>query len=81
MTPNFIDALVERMTQDQLLDKIKAINPDHVGLIVTTMMVHKSAVLSDHIKNEFPNCKIIIDGSYVSQVPVEILETYNEFAF
>ena len=69
------------MTQDQLLDGIKEINPDYVGLTATTMMIHKSAVLSGHIKNEFPNCKIIIGGSHVSQVPVETLETYNEFVF
>ena len=44
MTPNFIDALVEQMTQDQLMERIKAINPDYVGLTATTTIVHKSAV-------------------------------------
>jgi len=75
----FIDALVERMTQDQLIERIKAIKPDYVGLTATTMMIHKSAVLSGHIKNEFPNCKIFIGGSHISQVPIETFETYSEF--
>ena len=35
----FIDALVERMTQDQLMERIKAIKPDYVGLTATTMMM------------------------------------------
>lgn len=75
-----IDAALERLSINNLINKILSYNPDVVGITSTTFSSSSAIEVAKQIKIAKSSIKTVIGGSHVSAVPEDVLSN-NCFDF
>lgn len=68
---SLIDADALSLGHEELMSRIKEINPQMIGLTVTTHTLYDSAKTVKMIKNTFPDISIVLGGPHVTLFPKE----------
>ena len=71
---DIIDALVEGLTTEDILNIIKKKEPKVIGFSAMTPQFHRAVALAEEIKNHSPNILIVLGGHHVSILPEKTLE-------
>jgi len=74
-----IDAKFERLDFTMVLEKVRTINPDIVGLTAFTNEIKPAAFTAASIKKEIPQCVTLIGGVHVTAIPEETLKEFASF--
>jgi len=74
-----IEATAMDLDQEQVLQKIKEIEPCYVGLSATTFSISTSAQLVKRIKLINKDTVIIVGGPHMSAAPQETMERFSDF--
>lgn len=74
-----IEAASSNLSYEESLHRILDFQPDIVGFTAVTSSIYKAARLSQMIKNNRPEIKIIIGGPHITAVPDETLSRFPEF--
>jgi len=74
-----IDAAARDLDQEQVLQKIKEIEPRYVGLSATTFSISAAARLAKRIKQINKNAVILVGGPHISSSPKETMERFIDF--
>lgn len=74
-----IEAAARDLDQEQVLQKIKEIEPSYVGLSATTFSISTAAQLVKRIKLINKDTIIIVGGSHISATPRETMERFSGF--
>jgi radical SAM superfamily enzyme YgiQ (UPF0313 family) len=74
-----IDAKFERLDFSKVLDRVREIRPDIVGLTAFTNEIKPAAYTAAAIKKELPECITIIGGVHVTAIPEETLKEFASF--
>lgn len=69
-----LDLRVEEYSIDQVLKKIKLINPEYIGFTATTPQINTALSIAAQIKKHFTNIKIIFGGPHPNIFPDVILD-------
>lgn len=75
----FIDAFAEKLSSDEVLQRIRQIQPDYVGLTATTLTIAKASLIAGLVKKELSQSKVLIGGPHLTSVPEETLKAYKDF--
>jgi anaerobic magnesium-protoporphyrin IX monomethyl ester cyclase len=70
-----IDATADDLNEDDIVERVVAIQPDFVGIGGTTPLYSQMASLTKKIKNELENVTVILGGPHVSALPIPSLNT------
>lgn len=76
-----IDATIEVLSEGEFVDKLHKINPDVIGITMTTMgLIHdlKGLYLA---KEACPDAKIMVGGPHPSAVPIELMKSVKDIDF
>ena len=71
---NIIDGLIENLTLNQLMDRIKKYNPDVIGLALNLINYNNTLKLGSLIKEINKDIKIVAGGPHVSTDPLGSLK-------
>lgn len=74
---HIIDAKFERLSFEQVREKIKQLAPDLVGLTAFTNEIKPAAYQAALIKKDLPNTITVVGGPHITALPKE---TLNEFS-
>ncbi|MDD5650162.1 MAG: radical SAM protein, partial [Candidatus Nanoarchaeia archaeon] len=69
-----LDAEGENLEVKEVIQKIKEIKPNLIGLTAATAAISKTILLATKIKEELKDIKVIIGGPHVTALPKETLE-------
>jgi len=72
-TPVFIDCPPEKYSIEEMLQKIREIKPDLIGMSIMTFNLLDAMEAAKEIKRENPNIKICLGGPHVNLYPKETL--------
>ena len=77
--PHVLDLLVrkENSVKKRIIESIKKINPDIVGLTFTTPLSKEASKIALFIKKLNPHIKIIAGGPHTTIMPIETLKSGN----
>jgi radical SAM superfamily enzyme YgiQ (UPF0313 family) len=78
-TVEIIDARLERLRLDDVLDRLRAGAPGVVGLTAFTNEVHAAARVARRVKRALPGAVTVVGGPHVSALPEATLEEFPEF--
>lgn len=70
-----IDATADDLNEDEIVERVVAIQPEFVGIGGTTPLYSQMASLTKKIKNEVEGVTIILGGPHVSALPIPSLNT------
>lgn len=73
-TADVLDASLDKLPDERILDEIRRVRPDAVGLSCTTHTRLEMRDLAAAIKREFPETFLFVGGPHVSFCPRETLE-------
>ena len=71
---NIIDAAVEDLSVDRVLERMDSFAPDAVGITTFTVSVYSVYAIAEKIKARFPGIKIIAGGPHITSNPYDILQ-------
>lgn len=74
-----VEAASSNLSYEESLRRILDFRPDIVGFTAVTSSIYKAARLSQMIKNNRPETKIIIGGPHITAVPEETLSRFPKF--
>ncbi len=72
-TPVFIDCPPEKYSMEEMLQKIREVKPDLIGMSIMTFNLLDAMEAAKEIKREHPNIKICLGGPHVNLYPKETL--------
>nr|HPM43560.1 radical SAM protein [Candidatus Omnitrophota bacterium] len=70
---SLIDAEAQRYANNQIIEKIKLLRPDVIGITSTTVAFHRACAIASDIKKTYPQLPVVIGGPHVSANPRETL--------
>lgn len=76
-----IDANAEKLGVDEVLGRLKAFQPDVVGLSATTLIMSNAAAIAEEVKKWNPGITTILGGPHASVAPEETLARYASFDY
>jgi radical SAM superfamily enzyme YgiQ (UPF0313 family) len=76
-----VDAKFERLSYDEVLERVRAFGPDLVGLTAFTNEIKPAARVARMVKRHAPAIRTVIGGVHVSAIPRETLAEFPEFDF
>lgn len=71
---NIIDAAVEGLSLDKILERIDSFAPAVVGVTTFTVSIYSAYAIAEKIKAKFPGIKIIAGGPHITSNPYDILQ-------
>jgi anaerobic magnesium-protoporphyrin IX monomethyl ester cyclase len=74
-----IDAKLERLDFNQVIEALKAYNPDIIGITAFTNEIKPAAYLAAKVKGTLSNCLTVIGGVHVTAIPKETLLEFPAF--
>jgi len=74
-----VDARLERLRHDQVLDRARAFGPDVVGVTAFTNEVRAAARVARGVKRALPEAVTVLGGPHVSALPEVTLAEFPEF--
>lgn len=74
-----VEAASSNISYEESLQQILAFKPDIVGFTAVTSSIYKAANLSQMIKKNRPETKIIIGGPHITAVPEETMSRFPQF--
>jgi radical SAM superfamily enzyme YgiQ (UPF0313 family) len=74
-----IDALNRGIPPDDVVERVKQIGPDFVGITATTSFIESAHRCAQKIKAHCEQVTTIIGGSHISALPVQTLEEFPAF--
>lgn len=74
-----VDARLERLRHDEVLDRARRFGPDVVGLTAFTNEVRSAARVARGVKRLLPGAVTVLGGPHVSALPEATLEEFPEF--
>jgi anaerobic magnesium-protoporphyrin IX monomethyl ester cyclase len=77
----YFDLVGMELSTSGLEERLKAFDPDLIGLSVFTSHFHNAASWARHLKYVVPRAKIILGGTHASIYPVETLQYIDEVDF
>jgi anaerobic magnesium-protoporphyrin IX monomethyl ester cyclase len=60
------DAEALKLTEEQIVNEIKAHSPDFIGISSTTVAFHRALAVAKIIKGQFPDTPVILGGPHVT---------------
>ncbi|MCL4557336.1 MAG: B12-binding domain-containing radical SAM protein [Deltaproteobacteria bacterium] len=75
------DAIAERLSGPGIVDSIKKVKPDIVGLTATTQQIYTASIIANEVKGISPEIKTIIGGCHVSPLPEQTLREFSSFDY
>ena len=76
-----IDAVADDLSLSELIKQIKAYDPDVVGAGLFSSLLKETYEFTNKIREELPNAKIILGGTHVNEMPVQVLKEFNNVDF
>ena len=77
---DLLDCMVEGLSFDESINRIKDRNPDIIFFVLGTPTFHYTVRLVRRLKRELPDCRIVAIGAHVTALPEESLkETEIDF--
>lgn len=73
---NFIDADIHRLNPKQVIELLKILPPQLIGISLNVSQVSHSVVYIEEIWRHFPNIPIILGGPYVTGVQEKIFKDF-----
>lgn len=73
-----IDAKFEKLIFDDIIAKIKTINPDIIGLTAFTLEIENAALFAQAVKKQF-QAFVVIGGIHATVLPGETLREFESF--
>ncbi|MBB4211816.1 anaerobic Mg-protoporphyrin IX monomethyl ester oxidative cyclase [Rhodothalassium salexigens DSM 2132] len=70
---HFVDAMTDKMDEDQIRAKIKEIQPDIVGTTAITPSIYKAERILEIAKEELPDCVAILGGIHATFMYKQVL--------
>jgi len=74
-----IDAKLERLSSEKIIEKLAHSHFDFVGISAMTHEIMSAAYLARKIKGKFNYIKIILGGVHATALPRETLEEFSDF--
>jgi len=74
-----IDAKLERLNVEQVLERLSAFSPDLIGLTAFTNEIKPAAYLAYRVKQILPHSVTVIGGPHVTAIPTETLQEFPSF--
>lgn len=74
-----LDAAARRLTMEETIERIRAEDPDCLGLYATTVSIDEAAQLASLAKQALPGLKVIIGGVHFTFRPKETMRAYPIF--
>jgi len=74
---NLVDASVDNLSIEELINKIKDLKPDLVGISAMSVNIMQTFNLADEIKKYNPQIKIIVGGIHPTVMPEHTLSNKN----
>ncbi|OGW75969.1 MAG: hypothetical protein A2Z72_04720 [Omnitrophica bacterium RBG_13_46_9] len=71
---NIIDAVVEKLSIEKVIKRIKGLSPGIIGITTFTVSSYSCYALAKEIKNILPWTKIIAGGPHITSNPDDLLE-------
>jgi radical SAM superfamily enzyme YgiQ (UPF0313 family) len=71
-----VDCAAERMTEADLLERLRAFRPDVVAFTAYTQSVKMVSRVATRLKADRPEIRVIVGGTHATAVPVETLDAY-----
>lgn len=78
---NIVDAPAAGMSNDRLAAQIVALDPEVVGITVTTMVLPSVRRIAALVKRALPEVTLIVGGPHISSAGVEAIQTCEHFDF
>lgn len=75
-----LDLLVDKKTEEQVLDFVSSFNPSHIGFTAVTPVIIPAYELCRVIKKKFPQIITVAGGPHASALPEECVEKGFDFA-
>jgi radical SAM superfamily enzyme YgiQ (UPF0313 family) len=76
-----IDATIEGLDEEEFVNILRKIDPDMIGISMTTMgLIHDLNGLS-LAKKACPNAKIVVGGPHPSAAPIELMKSVKDIDF
>jgi len=73
------DAAALNLAAGELLERVRAAQPDVLGLSATTVSIFHAAAFAARVRELFPDITVVIGGPHVSAAPLETMERFDEF--
>lgn len=77
--PVILESDVQELDEDCVIERVRELRPDYVGITLFTVGVWSAARIARGIKRDLPGTTIIIGGPHVSSMGRETLERFPEF--
>lgn len=74
-----IDAIVDRLSVENCLLKIKELNPDYIYSLTGNVSWNSDLLFFESIRRVLPNIKLIVSGDIFLENPVELLKQFCVF--
>ncbi len=75
---HIIDAANTNKSLEEIMPEIKLFEPNYVLMAVSAgCFLYEKDVVAKTIKNEFPNCKIIVVGDMITEMPEYLLPNFD----
>ena len=74
-----IESDIENLNVNQVVNRLCEQSPDFIGISLFTVSVWQSALIAKQIKQQLPQCTIIVGGPHISSMSMETLERFKEF--
>ncbi|TDP53233.1 radical SAM superfamily enzyme YgiQ (UPF0313 family) [Bacteriovorax stolpii] len=68
---HFIDCVAEQVDHDALIERLKIIQPDVLGMTSFTISLVDIKMVAENVKANFPNCHICLGGHHAISYPNE----------
>jgi radical SAM superfamily enzyme YgiQ (UPF0313 family) len=75
---DILDSVKKNLTQKELINEIKKINPKVLGIQLFSYDVSPSKIFIKQVKNILPKIKIIIGGAHSTSEPLEVLNQFKD---
>ncbi len=76
-----IDAIAERLSKKNLMERIKEINPDVVGLTAPTQQIYDAYEIASIVKSISSRTITVIGGYHASALPEQTLKDFDSFDY
>ncbi len=74
-----IESDIEDLNAEQVVNRLREQRPDFIGISLFTVSVWQSALIAERIKQDLPDCTIIVGGPHISSMAMETLERFSAF--